>query len=173
MELLGKLGINIDIIGYVTMTLLVFCIIMFIMIIILIIKQNDFKNKYNSLMTNNNGDNIEEVILSYFKNVEELDKKVETINKSIETMQNTLLLTYQKSGIVRYDAFKDMGGKLSFSLALLTEKNDGFIINSMHSTQGGCYTYIKEIINGQSYVQLSEEEKQALEIALGSKVIEN
>ncbi len=42
-----------------------------------------------------------------------------------------------------------MGGKLSFSLALLSQTNDGFIINAMHSREG-CYTYIKEIIDGNS-----------------------
>ena len=58
-----------------------------------------------------------------------------------------------------------MGGKLSFSVALLDDNNDGFIINAMHSREG-CYTYIKEIVKGESYIILGDEEKQALEIAL-------
>ena len=58
-----------------------------------------------------------------------------------------------------------MGGKLSFSLALLNRKNNGFIINAMHSREG-CYTYIKEIIDGNSVIMLAEEEKEALEMAL-------
>ena len=61
-----------------------------------------------------------------------------------------------------------MGGKLSFSLALLNRKNDGFIINAMHSREG-CYTYIKEIISGNSVILLSEEEKEALEEAVNYK----
>ncbi len=60
-----------------------------------------------------------------------------------------------------------MGGKLSFSLALLDQKNDGFIINAMHSREG-CYTYIKEIVDGNSIIVLAEEEKNALDIAMGN-----
>lgn len=67
--------------------------------------------------------------------------------------------------MVKYDAFNEMGGKLSFSLALLDQKNDGFIINAMHSREG-CYTYIKEIIDGNSVIVLAEEEKEALNIAM-------
>ena len=64
---------------------------------------------------------------------------------------------------MKYDAFKEIGGKLSFVLVLLTADNDGFLINSMHSTNEGCYTYTKEIVNGEAFVILSEEEQQALE----------
>lgn len=75
-------------------------------------------------------------------------------------------VTFQKVGMVKYDAFNEMGGKLSFSLALLDQKNDGFIINAVHSREG-CYTYIKEIIDGNSVLVLAEEEKEALNIAMG------
>ena len=74
--------------------------------------------------------------------------------------------TYQKMGLVKYDAFHEMGGKLSFSLAMLNEKNDGYIINAMH-TREGCYTYIKEIVDGNSIIVLSDEETEALNMAMG------
>lgn len=74
---------------------------------------------------------------------------------------------FQKVGIVKYDAFKTMGGLLSFSLALLNNHNDGFIINSVHSSDG-CYSYTKEIKNGQCDISLGEEEEKALENALKS-----
>ena len=58
-----------------------------------------------------------------------------------------------------------MGGMLSFSVALLSKKNDGFILNSVHSSEG-CYTYTKEIKNGLCEIELSEEEKAALSKAM-------
>lgn len=73
---------------------------------------------------------------------------------------------YQKMGIVKYDAFNQMGGQLSFSLALLDENNNGFIINSVHSTEG-CYSYTKEIKNGESSISLGKEEEEALATAIG------
>ena len=57
-----------------------------------------------------------------------------------------------------------MGGKLSFSLCLLDDENSGFILTSMH-TREGCYTYVKEIIKGESFVVLATEERRALEEA--------
>lgn len=55
---------------------------------------------------------------------------------------------YQKVGIVKYDAFHEMGGDLSFALTMLDENNTGWILNAMHSREG-CYTYIKEVIKGE------------------------
>ena len=78
--------------------------------------------------------------------------------------------TFQKVGLVKYDAFHEMGGKLSFSLVLLNEMNDGFVLNAMHSREG-CYTYIKEIVSGNSIIVLSEEEKEALEMAIGLDIV--
>ena len=59
-----------------------------------------------------------------------------------------------------------MGGKLSFVLVLLDKKNNGFLLNSVHGSSEGCYTYLKEIINGESFLELSNEEKKALDMAI-------
>ena len=67
--------------------------------------------------------------------------------------------------LLRYDAFQEMGGNLSFIVVLLTSSNDGFIINSVHSTREGCYIYGKKIVNGECEIELSVEEKRALEEA--------
>ena len=80
-------------------------------------------------------------------------------------MQNN----YQKVGIVKYDAFNEMGGKLSFALTLLDGNNSGWVINAMHSREG-CYTYIKEIVRGESYIELAEEEAESLEQAIYQEV---
>jgi hypothetical protein len=84
--------------------------------------------------------------------------------KNIKIIFDKMKFTFQKVGLVKYDAFHEMGGKLSFSLALLNEKNDGFVINAVHSREG-CYTYIKEIVGGNSIIVLAEEEKEALKMA--------
>ena len=69
----------------------------------------------------------------------------DSLNDRITRLEKSMGRSYQKRGIVKYDAFKEMGGKLSFACALLNDRNDGFIINSIHS-KDGCYNYIKEII---------------------------
>ncbi len=70
-----------------------------------------------------------------------------------------------KYGIVKYDAFDDVGGKLSFVLSMLDQNNTGFVLNAIHSREN-CFLYIKEIVKGESYIMLSEEEVEALRRAV-------
>ena len=77
--------------------------------------------------------------------------------------------TFQKVGIVKYDAFHEMGGKLSFALCMLDKVNNGYIINVMHSNNG-CFAYIKEVVDGKSYIELGDEEKQALQQAVAGRM---
>ena len=77
-----------------------------------------------------------------------------------------LLDTYKKMALRKYDAFQEMGGGLSFVLVMLTASNDGYIINVMHSTREGCYIYAKNVEKGTCDIELSEEEKAALEEAI-------
>lgn len=108
---------------------------------------------------------MEKAILEKFAAIDFLEENVDQIYKQIKAISGQLTTAYQKIGLVKYDAFKEIGGKLSFVLVLLTEDNNGFILNSMHSTKEGCYTYAKEVVNGEAFVILSEEEQQALEEA--------
>ncbi|WP_313129947.1 DUF4446 family protein [Anaerocolumna sp.] len=165
MSIFEELGLDL---GYVLLGVAGFSVILFIMNIILFVKNRNLKKKYRSFMSGSNGKDLEEVILTRFSEIDFLKVENKKIKTKLENISETLLSTYQKIGIVKYDAFKEMGGKLSFSLALLNDNNDGFIINSMHSSREGCYTYIKEILKGESYVVLAEEEKLALEQAINS-----
>jgi hypothetical protein len=105
------------------------------------------------------------------KRLDEVDKLLaaNAANESdIKKLFSNMKFTFQKVGLVKYDAFHEMGGKLSFSLALLNETNDGFVMNAVHSREG-CYTYIKEIVDGNSIIVLAEEEQEALDMAKGTK----
>ena len=116
-------------------------------------------------MQGENGKNLEGAILKKFTDIDVLNKEYREVSDGLKKNQEDLQFSVQKIGMVKYDAFKEMGGKLSFSLCLLDNNDNGFLITSMHSTREGCYTYLKEIIKGESYVVLAEEEKQALEQA--------
>ena len=91
-----------------------------------------------------------------------------TNEANIKKLFSNMKFTFQKVGLIKYDAFHEMGGKLSFSLALLNETDDGFVMNAVHSREG-CYTYIKEIIGGNSIITLADEEKEALKMAKESR----
>ena len=108
---------------------------------------------------------IEKSIFKRFEKLEEVYAAVEENRNEIDKIYKKMESHYQKVGIVKYDAFHEMGGNLSFVLTMLDENNNGWIFNAMHSREG-CYTYIKEIVKGESYIELGEEERQCLEKAI-------
>lgn len=162
MEIFEQFGIDL---GYVVMGMAGIILIMFIMLIVTMAKNSSLRNKYNVFMAGENGKNLEKAILDKFAAIDTLEGNVEDIYRKIQAINGQLITAYQKIGIVKYDAFKEIGGKLSFVLVLLTAEDNGFILNSMHSTKDGCYTYAKEVVGGEAFVILSEEEQQALEEA--------
>lgn len=169
MKLFDQIGLDI---GYVIIGLVAALLIFFILLIIALVKLSKIKNKYKEFLSGADGKSLESLILERFSDLEKINGELDMIKEQIRKIDETLLITYQKIGIVKYDAFKEMGGKLSFSLALLNEENNGFILNSMHSSREGCYTYIKEVIKGETFVKLAEEEKKALEEALNYKILQ-
>lgn len=162
MELFEQYGIDI---GYVVMGMAVVILIMFIMLVVTMAKNASMRKKYKIFMAGESGKNLEKSILEKFAAIDTLEVNVKDIYSKIKSINGQLITAYQKIGLVKYDAFKEIGGKLSFVLVLLTAENNGFIINSMHSSKEGCYTYAKEVVNGEAFVILSEEEQQALEEA--------
>ena len=143
-------------------------LILFILLIVNIIKTGRLRKKYGAFMMGKNAESLEDPLVKRIQQVDELLTYEAENRENIQKIFDSLKFTFQKVGMVKYDAFHEMGGKLSFSLALLDQKNDGFIINAMHSREG-CYTYIKEIVNGNSIIVLADEEKEALDIAMGLK----
>ena len=123
------------------------------------------KKRYEAFISGKNAASLEDTLVKRLNQVDDLIASDEDTKRKVQMVLDHLDNTYQKVGLVKYDAFNEMGGKLSFSLALLNRKNDGFIINAMHSREG-CYTYIKEIINGNSVIMLADEEREALDMAL-------
>ena len=163
-ELLELIGIDP---AYILIGMTALIVILLITVIVLIVKTSGLKKKYNAFMQGKDGKTLEDTIINRFEQLDETSKLSKANSNEIKKITENLKITYQKVGIVKYDAFNEMGGKLSFALALLDKNNNGFVLNAMHSREG-CYTYIKENVNGESYIVLAEEEKNALNIALGN-----
>ena len=166
---LEEIGMGNFDLGYLVIGMAVVILILIILLIVLIVqirKVNQLKKKMEKFMTGKNAKSLEKEITSLFEDNLDLKKSTEENRKNIKTLFKNMESTYQKMGLVKYDAFNQMGGQLSFCLALLDEHNNGFIINSVHSTEG-CYSYSKEIKLGESSISLGAEEAEALEIAMG------
>ena len=155
-------GIESDI---VILAMIAVFIVLLILLIVAFVKIGKMKKKYVAFMEGEDGKSLEETFHKKFENMDLINEELKKIQNHLELVDENLLQTYQKVSIVKYDAFKEIGGTLSFVLVMLTKDNDGFILNSMHSNSEGCYTYIKEVKSGEVFVALSEEERQALEEA--------
>lgn len=143
--------------------------LLLILCLVLIGKSASLKRRYESFMRDSEGKSLEDSFRKKFENMDFINQKIKEIDTRLNKIDQNLLRTYQKIGIVKYDAFKEVGGTLSFVLTLLTKENDGFIMNSMHSNKEGCYIYIKEVKAGEVFVTLSDEEKQSLEQAIDNR----
>ncbi len=143
--------------------------VMFLVFLVLHIKQNKkisrLMNRYEKFMKGKNAENLSAAIEENFQQVETLERAYEKNEEMFQSTLHNITSTFHKLGIVKYDAFKEMGGNLSFALCLLDDSNTGFILNTMHGRDSS-YTYIKEIIKGEAYATLGEEEKEALDKAM-------
>ena len=131
-------------------------------------KISTLKKRIAALTEGSEG-SLEDKIAEKFAQVTKLRevqaKNTDDIDKIFRKLKNA----YQKAAVHRYDSLADMGGQLSSVIVLLDERNDGFLINSVHSTTAGTYTYVKKITNGLADVELAEEETLALAEAMGKK----
>ena len=165
-NLLDKIGMgNIDP-AYIFIVMLVLMAGLIVAAVISIRRLYRLEDKYNKFMKGKDAESLEEVIWKRFEEIDKLKLESMELKDTAAKLTEGLAGAYQKTAIIKYDAFKEMGGKLSFSVALLNNQNDGFILTSMHSSSGGCYTYIKEVIKGESFILLSEEESQVLKEAI-------
>lgn len=164
--ILNNIGLgNIDI-AYILIGMLVMIIVLMVLVIIQISNTSKLKKKYSRFMHGKDAKSLEQDIIGLYEDNKFLKTSTEKNRKDIRNLYKKTESAFQKAGIVKYDAFREMGGKLSFSLALLDENNNGFILNSVHSTEG-CYSYTKVVKNGECNISLGEEEKQALSMAMG------
>lgn len=155
--------------AYVFIALFVVIIVLLAMTIATLCKLNNLTKRYESFMGGRDARTMEDVIKGRLDEIEDIKLKAFKNGKDIAELFDKMESTLCKVGLVKYDAFNEMGGKLSFALVLLNEHNTGLSMNSMHGPEGS-YVYVKEIINGQSYIALGDEEQKALDSALGKDV---
>lgn len=150
---------------YIMIALSVICVILAVLVITVLCKLKTLKRRIDSLSRGKDIKSLEDIILNFFERVESLEEGEEMTRAALNAIKDNLKITYQKKGLVKYDAFREMSGALSYSLALLDKENNGVLISSMYSREG-CYTYAKEIKNGECKINLSEEEAEALKQAV-------
>ncbi|WP_035765575.1 DUF4446 family protein [Butyrivibrio sp. NC2002] len=163
-NIFDSLGLNIDIV-YILIALLIIIIIQFVLILVQNSKIKKISAKIAKFMRGKEASSLEDEIVALFDDNQIIKKATEKNQKDINDLYNRLSFCFQKVGIIKYDAFNQMGGQLSYSIALLDEDDNGILLNSVHSTDG-CYSYSKEIRGGKCKLELGEEEQMALNEAM-------
>lgn len=168
-NLLNEIGLGTIDIGYIFIGLLILLVVLIVLVIIMLNKISRLNKRCNSFMKGKAGKSLEEDIVRLYEDNQKLKAGMNDNKRDIRSINKQLSKAFQKVGIVRYDAFHTMGGNLSYSLVLLDENDDGFILNTIHSSEG-CYSYTKDIVNGNCEISLSEEEKKAIDMARQSSI---
>lgn len=151
-----------------TVILIALVAIMLLATINLTLSVNRLHRKYKQFMRGSDGLSLEKMFTNKFKTIDRLESQLNLDHQVLDAIRNTQAKTLTKYGLVKYDAFDDVGGKMSFALANLDKSNSGYILNAIHS-RDNCFLYIKEIVKGESYIMLSDEEIEALKIAVNGR----
>ena len=154
----------------------IFMLVLFIIVIVLavlyitsVINLKKLRTSYSKFMNKlGNGNNLEEMLQNYIKKVETVEARNEEIISYCKIIDDNIKRCSQKIGIVRYNAFKDVGSDLSFDLAILDDYNNGVVLNGIYARDSS-NIYAKPIENGTSKYILSEEEKEAVNRAINNK----
>ena len=128
------------------------------------IKINKLKKKYKNFMSGLGEGNVEQLLEENINKANLNSNKIKEVENKINRIDSNLRQCSQKIGVVRYNAFENLGSDLSFSIAILNSNDSGLILSGIYSRDSSA-TYAKPIINGKSKYALSVEEIQAMEIA--------
>lgn len=167
-ELLSSYGIDP---AWLVIFLMVIVIAMMVLYFRVLSRMKKLYRKYDRFMRGSDMESLEETIWKQFDRIEKLEESDKKKQNEIDRIFENLKSVYQKRGLVKYDAFREMSGKLSYALALLDQEDNGILISSMYSREGS-YSYAKNIVHGKSAINLSEEEEKALKLAINGDKIE-
>ena len=147
-------GINVNILE---LSFVIALTVLLIWNIVLSFKFKKLSKRYNNIMGGSTSLSIEETILENVGRAEAAGEKVKLMEQKLEDLYVQIEGCIQRVDIIRYNAFSDTGSDLSYSLALLNNKNNGLLLTGIYG-RNEAYTYAKPIIAGKSNYSLSEEE---------------
>ena len=152
--------------AYLIIGLAVLTLVLMILTLVCFTQYRKLYRRYDLFMRGKDAETLEDIILDLMDEAAVRQVSDKESRDQLKSLTRQVRASYQKIGIVKYNAFKGMGGNLSFVIALLDDNNSGYILNSVHSREG-CYLYMKDVEKGSTDVLLGAEEKEALERALG------
>ncbi len=140
-------------------------LVLLILVICTMVRLSSMNSRYRAMMRGSTKDDLEGMLIQHVRKVEEVEAVNVRILEENELIRQFIRQTLVRVASVRFRAFEDMGGDLSYAVALLDANNDGVIFSSIFAREDS-RSYIKPIKNGSSEYPLSDEEKSVLQEAM-------
>lgn len=154
-----------DNLAIILITITILLVLLIILSIVTLVKLSSTKKRYKMLVNGATGEDLENIIADNIAQMNELVVKNNKIDEDYAAMRNLFEKSLQKIAVYRFSAFHDMGGDMSYAVAMLDHNNNGVIFSSIFGRQESC-TYVKPVENGISKYPLSEEENKVLQEAM-------
>lgn len=118
-------------------------------------------DRFSLLLSDTQPSSLESMLREHLEGRRQLSAKTDELDQRLTTTERKIQRSKRHLGLVRYDAFSDIGGQQSFALALYDDNGDGAVISSIIGRADG-RVYGKTITKGKAERELGEEEQQAI-----------
>lgn len=145
--------------------LIVVSLVLIMLVAWLLVTFKRFRLRYENVSYAAEAGDLAEIIVRQSEDIRRLRDDLALVERAENQLGKSLAAAIQKVALVRFDAFDDVGGKLSFAAALLNDQGDGVVISSINGRQES-RIYAKPVKGGESIYNLSVEEKEAIGQAL-------
>ncbi|HUX86484.1 MAG TPA: DUF4446 family protein [Chloroflexota bacterium] len=150
---------------YLWAALVALLLVMALWLITIQVRLNQVTEHYNRLVGSTDGETLEESLNRFMDRLDDTTGQVEAIDQVCRSVEQNLKHTIQRCGVIRFNPFTDTGGDQSFAVALLDDAGNGVVLSSLFS-RTSTRIFAKEIAGGKSTHTLTDEEIEAVELAM-------
>mgnify|MGYP001496496861 FL=1 len=150
------------------MVLSLLVLALFVTVVTQAIRLKRLSDRWRTMFEASKGENVERMLLDHLKGRMELESRLDQDGQRLTKLEQKMTSAKRFAGLVRYDAFPDVGGQQSFALAVYDEQGHGFVMSSIVG-RADCRVYGKELTEGRSHRDLTAEEQRAIEQAVRSR----
>lgn len=135
-----------------------------ILLLFVFLKQRRDLSLINEALRGTSGERLEPLLQEHLRSKQRLEKRADELAKRVAELEQKAMECVSGVGLVRYNAFGDVGGEQSFALALQSEEGDGVVVNSITGREQ-TRIYCKAVKAGRCDQNLTPEEEKALQLA--------
>lgn len=150
--------------GVALVALAALCLVLATLVAVQFVRSRRLERRWKTLLSGADGNSLESMLHSHFAEREDAIERLRDAQERIEVLERKMRTAKRYAGLVNYDAFEDVGGSQSCSLALYDEEGNGVVLTSQVGREG-CRVYGKGLVHGRSERHLSREEQAAIEQA--------